>query len=152
MARRPFSSGFPGLRFRSGPLARSCCATPPIPARLILLFRIVKTDDASSPRRRTVTMAMYRHPELDSVSVKAPPLCYKSFASGPVEGWSLHSQRSVKRLVEELSLSLSKGRHFFANKPLRLIQLSTPTKLMTRLAKKNFTRTKSCRPEEEPSP
>ena len=63
MARRPFSSGFPGLRFRSGPLARSCCATPPIPARLILLFRIVKTDDASSPRQRTVTMAMYRRPD-----------------------------------------------------------------------------------------
>jgi len=87
MARRPFSSGFPGLRFRSGPLARSCCATPPIPARLILLFSHCKN------RRCLVPCSV------------AP--------SG-----------------------LSKNRHFFANKPLRLIQLSSPTKLMTRLAKK----------------
>ena len=109
-------------------------------------------DDASSPRQNTAAQTKCRHPELDSGSVKAPPLCYKSFASGPVEEWSLHSQRSVKRLVEGWSLSLSKNRHFFANKPLRLIQLSSPTKLMTRLAKKNFTRTKSCHPDEIPSP
>ena len=64
-------------------------------------------DEVPPPERSPVTQTKYRHPnkarhpELDSGSVKAPPLCYKSFASGPVEGWSLHSQRSVKRLVEE---------------------------------------------------